>query len=153
MMYSAARNAGFSDREIAFMGVHEHSRLQVKMYVISHDNQMPSCEDTHQAISTWLLRKKRVPSLDGASLAFAINHRGQGMDYFVFCYWSNANECFLDLQVREQHDGARWRQAEDESFCVWDLEVIWHERNAFVEHILAPATPEPGRYLSDFLDR
>jgi hypothetical protein len=88
MMQQAARSAGFREREIAFMGVHEHARLQVKMYVISHDTTMPSCEDSHQAISTWLLQKKRVPSLADARLGFAINHRGRVLDYFVFCYWS-----------------------------------------------------------------
>jgi hypothetical protein len=65
----------------------------------------------------------------------------------------SCNECFLDLRVREQREGARWREARDESFCVWDLEVIWHERNAYVEHMLKPATARPDRYLVDFLDR
>lgn len=143
----------FKDREIAFIGVHEHARLAIKMYVISHDSGMPSCEDTHQAISTWLLQKGRSASLDDARLGFAINHRGRGLDYFIFCYWSNENECFLNLRVREQTEGARWRDARDESFCVWDLEVIWHERKSYVRHMLMPGEPVPARYLADFLDR
>lgn len=142
----------FRDREIAFIGVHEHTRLAIKMYVISHDNRMPDCEDTHQAISTWFLKKGHAPSLDEASLGFAINHRGQGLDYFIMSYWARDNECFIDVRVREQTEGARWREARDESFCVWDLEVIWHERNSYVNHLLRPAQPDPARYLADFME-
>jgi hypothetical protein len=39
--------------------------------------------------------------------------------------------------VRQQSPGATWRPArESESVCVWDLEVIWLERQAYVQTVL-----------------
>ena len=33
-------------------------------------------------------------------------------------------------------------------FCVWDLEILWHERNAYVRTILSPEGASPEAYLS-----
>ena len=57
--------------------------------------------------------------------------------------------------VRGFEDDARWRPAgERESICVWDLAVLWHEREAYVRHVLGPAQgPDIERYLSERLVR
>jgi hypothetical protein len=36
--------------------------------------------------------------------------------------------------------GAAWRPAQgSESICVWDLELLWFERQAYVGAVLVPA--------------
>jgi len=60
------------------------------------------------------------------------------MWYTVLCWWDRENELPIRVWVAEQDGGAPvWRTARDsESVCVWDLEVIWEERQAYVETVL-----------------
>ena len=89
----------------------------------------------------------RLPWAETAS--FAIFHRGQSTDYLVVGWWGNDNEMFTSVSVRE---GGSW--VEDPrrySFCVWDLEVFWHERNSYVRHLYS-GTKDIAGYRSDSLD-
>ena len=88
----------------------------------------------------------RLPWAETAS--FAIFHRGQSTDYLVVSWWGNDNEMFTSVSVRE---GGSW--VEDPrrySFCVWDLEVFWHERNSYVRHLYS-GTKDIAGYRSDSL--
>ena len=41
-----------------------------------------------------------------------------------------------------------WRKAvEGESICAWDLEIIWEERQAWIETMLTGSAPDPDAYL------
>ncbi|MCG3124966.1 MAG: hypothetical protein GIKADHBN_03475 [Phycisphaerales bacterium] len=78
---------------------------------------------------------------------FVIMHQGASMLYVVCCRWENENEQVTEVLVKDLAPGSAWRRAANESWCVWDLEVMWFERNAFVETMLAPAAPDVGAYL------
>ncbi|HET6372389.1 MAG TPA: hypothetical protein VFG76_03730, partial [Candidatus Polarisedimenticolia bacterium] len=68
-------------------------------------------------------------------LAIAIAHQGRGCDYLVMSWWGRQNELPTKVFVR---DTGEWRTVrDDESFCVWDMEVLWFEREAYVATILA----------------
>jgi hypothetical protein len=71
-------------------------------------------------------------------VGFLILHRGRGADYLVLGWWARENELPLRVIVRYPGtDDAHWRAARgDESVCVWDLEVIAHERAAYVASFL-----------------
>jgi hypothetical protein len=76
-----------------------------------------------------------------AGVGFAIFHQGRGVDYVVLCWWARENELPIRVFVRDRIPAARWRAAQgEESICVWDLEVISRERDAYVRTVLA----EPG---------
>lgn len=85
-----------------------------------------------------LFEVKRAKSLPwGETPAFVIFHDGAQARYLVLCWWGNDNELFTSVSVETPYgwveDPSRF------SFCLWDLEVIWHERNSFVHHIYCPA--------------
>lgn len=65
--------------------------------------------------------------------AFALFHDGAGMRYLVLAWWGNDNELFTSVSV--QTDSGWVEDAARYSFCLWDLEVMWQERNYFVEFI------------------
>lgn len=85
---------------------------------------------------------------DRLGVGFIIFHQGKTMDYVVLAWWDRENELPLRVFVSERNSHA-WRRAQgSESICVWDLEIIWRERNAFVETILGRRVPSPrDRYL------
>lgn len=85
-----------------------------------------------------------VPAPDVAcgrpGLGFVIAHQGRTGDYIILGWWDSENELPLRVFVRDQ---SGWRTARSsESVCVWDLEVIWHERQAYVATLLAGGSPD-----------
>lgn len=77
-----------------------------------------------------------------------ILHAGAGCDYIVLAWWDRENELPLRLRVRE--GGGAWRDAgPSQSVCVWDLDILAHERAAYVRHVLEPARADIDGYLAD----
>lgn len=63
--------------------------------------------------------------------AFVLFHDGATLQYLVLAWWGNENELFTSVSVNTV---SGWVEDPSQySFCLWDLEVFWHERNAFVE--------------------
>ena len=60
------------------------------------------------------------------------------MDYLILAWWDRENELPIKVFVKGDSDPA-WRRARGgESVCVWDLDVLWHEREAYVATLLGP---------------
>ena len=80
-------------------------------------------------------------------VGFLIEHQGNTVDYIVLGWWDRENELPLRVFVR---DGGPWRPAQgSESICVWDLQVIWNERTAYVASFLSETgTAARDKYLS-----
>lgn len=90
-----------------------------------------------------------------AGLGVLIAHPGATHEYLVGAWWDNENELFPRTFVRRtapSHASAAesaWRAGGDRhSFCVWDLEVLWFERGAWIECMLGPSRPRPEDYLA-----
>lgn len=142
----------FLPRPINFLGIEEHNGWRLKLYSILFE-------------TATLDRGAFAPGLDLAlaalpdpavtaarqGLGFGILHHGRGGRYVILGWWDNENE----LPVRvflHQFDEEGWRVARDgESFCVWDLEVISFERDAYVATLLADPQLEAGDYLQRVL--
>lgn len=74
---------------------------------------------------------------------FIIFHQGESFPYLILAWWGNDNELFTSVSVRA---GEGWvEQADKYSFCVYDLEVFWAERNIFIETFYS-RTPSLERY-------
>ena len=81
-------------------------------------------------------------------LGMLIAHQGLAGDYVVLGWWNHENELPLMVWVRRSRSEP-WRPGiEGESVCVWDLEVIWEERQAWVETMLSAADSDPEAYLA-----
>lgn len=107
-----------------------HDPHQIKLYAISADGEAVD----PQPFQARLAVVKAERGLDWAALpAFAIFHRGATQLYLVLCWWANGNELFTSVSVLTE---AGWVEDPHRySFCLYDLELIWFERQAFIEHI------------------
>ena len=119
----------------------------IKLYTISATGEPV---DTARYQSR-LASVKRTRPIDWASIpAFAIFHDGAGMAYLVLCWWGNDNELFNSVSVLTD-DG--WVEDPHRfSFCLWDLEVIWHERNAFIDTLYS-GEPDIAQYRTSRLQQ
>lgn len=81
-------------------------------------------------------------------VGFVICHRGASVHYVVLAWWANQNELPFRLFVKGFDARSVWRVGtSDESFCVYDLEVIWCERCAYVETVMQQEGPDVRAYL------
>ncbi len=63
---------------------------------------------------------------------FAIFHKGVS-SYLVLSWWGNDNELFTSVSVLV--DSAWIEQPCRYSFCLYDLEIFWDERNFYIDTI------------------
>lgn len=115
-----------------------------RWWIDLQDSAVPDEADWAPAIA---LAEAALPAArDAASPAvgFLILHRGYGADYLVLGWWARQNELPLRVFVRYPGtDDDAWRAARgEESVCVWDLDVIGRERDAYVATWLAGRAPD-----------
>lgn len=138
-------------RPVRFRELRSALGWRLKVYTIIYGGaaiDWPVYEEVlHSAVAS-LPQPAVAPGRPG--VGFAIAHQGRGMHYLVLNWWGNENEYFNRVFVREFGDGNNWRAAGGgEAACVWDLEIVWFERQAYVETVLArPDAPDLDEYLA-----
>lgn len=138
----------YAPRPIQPLGVMAHGGWQVKRYAIvfgdgPHD---PARFQPARELAFRELPDAAVaPGRPGA--AILIEHQGRGVDYLVLAWWDHENELPLRVFVRDAQQD--WRpNRPSESICVWDLEVLWAERNAYVRTVLGTPAQPVSAYLA-----
>ncbi len=115
----------------------------IKIYTITAHNR-PVDHVPYLSRLAELKESKAVPW--DATPAFVIFHDGASFRYLVLAWWGNDNELFTSVSVETEtgwvEDAARY------SFCLYDLEVFWHERMYFIESIYC-AKPSIERYRAN----
>ncbi len=112
----------------------------IKIYTISAVNKPIN----RAAFMPRLAEVKQTKSVHWPTTpAFVIFHEGASCQYLVLAWWGNDNELFTSVSVNTSsgwvEDPAQY------SFCLWDLEVFWCERNYFIESIYC-SSPDIGAY-------
>ena len=131
-------------RPVRFIGIAEPGGYRIKRYAILYGGG-PFREADFDTGLDLAFRELPEPAVTDTrpGLGFAIAHQGNGADYAVLAWWDNENELPLRVFVRPQSAAGTWRPARGgESVCVWDLEVIWFERQAYVQTLLNGGTIE-----------
>jgi len=100
----------------------------IKLYTVSATGETVAQSD----YLTQLQVVKSQKQLDWPQTpAFAIFHEADSAQYLVLAWWGNDNEMFTSVSVRTQAD---WMvESGKYSFCLWDLEILWAERNIYIE--------------------
>ncbi len=138
----------YQPRPLTFLGVESVAGYFLKVYTIRHPEQSFEYE---RFAARWDLAASALPQpavTDGRpGVGLAILHQAQGSDYLILCWWDRENELptrvFLRTEVQD------WRPAGvNESFCVWDLRVIWWEREAYVGTMLTGRANALESYLA-----
>jgi hypothetical protein len=76
---------------------------------------------------------KEQNELDSSQPAFAIMHDGATAEYLIVGWWRNDNELFVSVSVKVLDDWVE--DMAKYSFCLWDLEIILHERTSFIRYL------------------
>jgi hypothetical protein len=135
----------FAPRAAAFHGIVERAGHRLKGYSVRFGDRPVDWEEHREGIDLALAALPQANPAEGRpGLGFLIVHRGRAAEYVVLAWWDRQNE--LPVRVFVRNEGP-WRPArEGESFCVWDLEIVARERDAYVATVLASG--DPDRYLA-----
>ncbi len=144
----------FAHRPIKFKEIIHQAGWRLKLYVILY----PSAE------LRWDILEEAVPiginalpqpaiTTQRPGLGFMIAHQGRDRCFLPVFWWDQENELRQLVYVRGFGEDDSWQPARNgESFCVWDMEVMWFEREAFVNAILShPDAPDVEGYLEQRL--
>ena len=140
----------YDPRPVAFLGVEDHAGWRTKRYTITCAGatfDRARFEEPIALARRALPERAHAPGRPGVGVRIA--HQGRSADYLVACWWDRDNELPLRIWVcAPGRDDARWTPARDaESICVWDLGVLWFERQAYVRTMIGPGAPDAQAYL------
>lgn len=144
----------FRPRPVRFHGLRHREGWRLKLYSITHDDAPAALAGFEEGIA---LAAAALPlpaaTAERPGAGFVVAHEGRGARYVVLGWWDRENELPLRVWVRPAGAEGEWRPAEGgESFCVWDLQVLWFEREAYVATVLTEGCPDPVRaYLGRHL--
>ena len=134
-------------RPVTPLGVMTFGNWALKRYAIRYplaDGEADFAA-AHPLVTQWLPPQAQTPQRPG--VGFLIEHQGKTMNYLVAGWWDNENELRMSVWVT---DNGVWRRAREESFCVWDMQVMAFERDAFVRMLLQEQ-PDRAGYLAQQL--
>ncbi len=138
----------FRPRTIAACGVRHVAGWRLKTYEINAPAGGLNWNEFEAGIALAVEGLPQPPVETGrAGLGVLIAHPGAGWRYVVLGWWENENELITRTVVQPMAGGA-WRAGGDRhSFCVWDMEVLWFERGAWIETMLN-GSPSAESYLA-----
>ena len=135
------------------MRLEEREGWRIKVYAIVYGDQ-PFDTKVHEEGLQVAIKALPQPAVCEfrPGVGFAICHQRCGVHYLVLGWTDRINEMSTRFSVSEFGANKTWRPAQgSESVCVWDIEVIWFEKQAYVRTILTNDGPNLDEYLSQTL--
>jgi hypothetical protein len=132
----------YEPRPIRFHRLRDVGGWRLKVYTIAY-GAMPIDWDAFEPAMAMVDSALPRPAVAAGrqGVGFVIAHQGRTALYCVLGWWDNENELPLRVFVRALESGSEWRTARGpESVCVWDLQIIGFERDAYVATMLAGDT-------------
>jgi ribosomal protein S18 acetylase RimI-like enzyme len=147
----------YSKRRVRSLPRFEFDDWRLKVYGITAEGRHldPALVNAARAAARLLLPKPGVAAPLRYGAGFLIAHAGLDADFVVVGWWGAQNELLLRvltsppgqtrcLEERTNADGS--------VACVWDMAVLWAEREAWVTHVLRPEGADFEGYLTATLE-
>ncbi len=148
----------YQKRPIRFLSVECCGEWKIKCYSISCKNEYASERQIQAAkdrIPEWLLQAEltRYPHYKVAALMI---HEGRDGCFAIISWWTGGNMLQLFAFIADEQLPDQFHLISDKGIvsCVWEMAVLWFERNAWVEKVLRqPENPDAlNQYLQEQLN-
>ncbi|ADE14416.1 isochorismatase family hydrolase [Nitrosococcus halophilus Nc 4] len=132
----------YKTRPIRFLGLWEISGWKLKAYGISYANQIPGqqlIDAAHRVTGERLSASAAKTHHYG--VGFVGIHEGKTGNFVFVDWWADENELHhhVYLSPSEQPAALEYMTPTGLTACAWDLFLISHERDAWVNHVLKQA--------------
>jgi predicted GNAT family N-acyltransferase len=149
--------ASYRKRRVRALPLFSFEGWRLKVYGLTAEGRHvdPSLVNAAREAARRLLPRPGVAAPHRYGAGFLIAHAGADADFVVVGWWGMQNE--LSLRVLTSPPG-QTRCLEERSnlegsvACVWDMAVVWAERQAWVEHVMCADGPDFDAYLAATLE-
>lgn len=145
----------YKDRKIEFIEVTTVNNWHVKVYTITNKESFNSVKALGIIVNNlknWLPTSSILPIHD---CAFLVVHEGREGIWILINWWTDGEMLETKLYFIDYKDPTKITKSIYEPkrlICVWELEIVIHERKAWINHILKKASnPDFKNYLTDYL--
>ena len=140
----------FRPRPVTFLELWEVGGWRLKLYGLSYEHEKPN-PDLIAAAKQVIPLHLPPPNADGAQgVGFVGVHQGRERHYVFVDWWARDTELRHHLFLSSVNSPLELEYAGGTGVLasVWGLQLIWFERNAWVEKVLAnPRGPDLEAYL------
>ena len=153
-MHNNMKFTSYKPRPVKFLEVLEYNGWHVKVYSISAKKQIVDTsiiENAKKHLSSWLSNNLDYQHRN-YKIATLILHEGSYGIYAIINWWSDEDMLQLYVYFADYDNPKKFTLFSDKGMvtCVWEMAVLWHERNAWVKHVLQKSTsPEIDKYLNE----
>lgn len=142
-------------RPIRFVELYTIGDWKIKMYSISIHGEIVSPKNIQLAkynLESWL-DKSTIYELEKYNVATLILHEGKEGCFVIINWWIDENMLQHFVYLLDHNGDFRLFSDHGIITCVWELAVLWHERNSWVTHVLMKnEVPDLEAYLHDQLN-
>lgn len=140
----------YRPRPVHFLDLWEPDGWTLKAYGISYAHQTPSAALVAAARER-TLECLPAPGEDGNyGVGFVGVHEGRDFNFVFVAWWAAENQLYMRRFLSSVDEPSELREAtnHDVFACVFDLQLVWFERNAWLEKVLVnPQGPNIQAYL------
>lgn len=139
----------YQTRPVRFLEMWHYAGWQVKVYGIAYQRETPRPELIGAAKRAAQSRLPHPPTAAGrAGVAVLIVHDALGSTWALVQWWEDN---ILHSHVYGGDPSSPWALSPAPAgpmACTYELAVIWFERQAWVDHMLAAPSPDLAGYLA-----
>ncbi|MGH9524812.1 MAG: hypothetical protein ACRD3E_19995 [Terriglobales bacterium] len=143
----------FRARPARFLGLWEIGGWRMKAYGLHAENTrlLPELVTAARQLAGEVLPGDAA---NAYGVGFVGIHCGRDSNFVFIDWWANQNELHHHVFVSSVEEPLRLARApEGLSSCVWDLQLMWFERNVWVDKVLNNSRgPDIEAYLKKVLD-
>jgi len=145
----------YKTRPVRYIGLIKHEGWTVKAYSISAKHAMVPDELIAFAkaqLSVWLQKSEGYTTYN---IAVLIVHEGVDGIFTLLNWWIDENTIQNQVFFSAYDKPGTYVGLSENGVvaCVWELAVLWHERNAWITHVLKKNDrPDWEGYVNDFLN-
>ncbi|MEI9947226.1 MAG: hypothetical protein WDN26_23795 [Chitinophagaceae bacterium] len=142
----------YKQRPIRFLEIYQHNDWQIKIYSISIHNEFVkkgNIDIVKTYLSEWLQQADNY-SLNTYNISTLIIHEYKNGCYAIINWWIDENMLQQFVYLATTDSPSEFILYSDKGIitCVWEMAVLWFERNNWVENVLMKApNPDLKKYL------
>ncbi len=139
----------YANRSVRFLELLATGGWALKVYGIAYRRELPRGEAV-EAAKVFIAQRLPQPAADGRhGIGFLIVHDGRDACWLLADWWLDEDTLYQQLYSAPLEPPIRFAPVEDGPVaCVWELEVLKFERDAWVDSMLRhPESPDLAGYL------
>lgn len=146
----------YKQREISSLDTIQVSGWHVKIYTITNRDYFSAqktLEEVFVLLPSWL-SKAEFSCLPTYKTAFLVVHEAREGTWILLNWWTGGEmvETLTSFARLDSPSKIQESPYKNSMICVWELQIMLHERQAWIKHILSkPGSPDFENYNKDIL--